>query len=537
MINFINKHILSILIITTYFSFSANIGGTSIYMYDEVKNAQCAREMMESGNYIVPTFNHGLRTDKPPLHYYCMMVAYQIFGFGPFAARFFSAVFGVLMVMVTYLFVKEFLGKNVAIITCFTMVSSIQVATQFHLATPDPYLIAFLTTALLSFYKGFYREDRNWHYLAYLAIALATLAKGPVAILLPGLIVVLFLISEKKFTLNKILSLRPIEGILIILLVAGPWYLLVHIETNGAWSEGFFLKHNLQRYSREMEGHGAPFYMPLVYVITGLLPLGLFLPRSLYSSFKLRNENSFINFSLIVVAVYIGFFAFSKTILPSYPGPCLPFAAALIANFLYYQQRKFFKGKWYLNVEVWLISLIGIGLPLAAYFGLKTEGYLKDVAFISGYLWPFPIFSIIALFYLKKKKVSISLMLALSGFWMGTIYIHFFAYPKIDEKNPVFLLNQISNKTSQVIAYKQMNPAFLIPLGAPVLQVENLEGLSRYLENKEEVFIISRKKYMDELNSLKKLEFISSMKELFEKPTAVLFRYQRNNLQTVSAFK
>ena len=56
------------------------LGKTPLWIYDEVRNAECAREMYERGDWVVPTFNGGLRTLKPPLHYYFMFGGFKIFG-------------------------------------------------------------------------------------------------------------------------------------------------------------------------------------------------------------------------------------------------------------------------------------------------------------------------------------------------------------------------------------------------------------------------------------------------------------------------
>ncbi len=74
------------------------LGATPIYILDEAKNAQCAREMLQRGDFIVPTFNGELRVDKPPLHYFFMMAAYKMFGINEFAARFFSVIMGLLTI-------------------------------------------------------------------------------------------------------------------------------------------------------------------------------------------------------------------------------------------------------------------------------------------------------------------------------------------------------------------------------------------------------------------------------------------------------
>ena len=69
------------------------LGSSPIYILDEAKNAQCAKEMMQRNDWVVPTFNEELRTDKPVLHYYFMIVAYKLFGVSAFSARFFFSNF------------------------------------------------------------------------------------------------------------------------------------------------------------------------------------------------------------------------------------------------------------------------------------------------------------------------------------------------------------------------------------------------------------------------------------------------------------
>ena len=136
----------------SFFIFSANDWGLYIYSLDEAKNAECAREMLERGDLIVPTFNYELRTDKPPLHYYFMMISYKLFGVNEFSARFFSSVFGGLLVLITFLFAKRYYGIYVAFFSFLILISSLHMAVQFHMAVPDPYLIFWINASLFSFF-------------------------------------------------------------------------------------------------------------------------------------------------------------------------------------------------------------------------------------------------------------------------------------------------------------------------------------------------------------------------------------------------
>lgn len=132
---------LLILLVLSLLVFSANIGGTSIYILDEAKNAGCAMELHQKGQWVVPTFNGELRFDKPPLHYFFMKAAYSAFGVNPFAARIFSSLMGILLIAMIYIFSKRNINARAAFYACLILIASLQVAFQFHLAVPDPYLI------------------------------------------------------------------------------------------------------------------------------------------------------------------------------------------------------------------------------------------------------------------------------------------------------------------------------------------------------------------------------------------------------------
>ncbi len=74
--------------------FFLNLGGPKLWDRDEPRNAGCAKEMMQRGDWVTPIFNGELREQKPVLLYWLMMSAYTMFGFGEFGARFWSAADG-----------------------------------------------------------------------------------------------------------------------------------------------------------------------------------------------------------------------------------------------------------------------------------------------------------------------------------------------------------------------------------------------------------------------------------------------------------
>ena len=237
-----------ILVLAVAVSF-ANIGGLDIYGLDEAKNAEAARAMYASGDYVVPYYNGELRTDKPPLHYYFMVAGYSIFGVNPLGARFFSSLMGVLTILITFLFVRKHFDEKAAINSGLILIASLHFSLQFHMSVPDPYLVFFITCAFFAFYNTYKTNSPGQLMIFYLAISCGLLTKGPVALALPGLAVFLFLLFNKDFKWKTIRRLHPVGGVLFSLAIAFPWYWKVHRITEGAWTAGFFFKHNFSRFA------------------------------------------------------------------------------------------------------------------------------------------------------------------------------------------------------------------------------------------------------------------------------------------------
>ena len=243
--------------------FFPGLGKTPLWIFDEARNAECAREMYERADWIVPTFNGELRTLKPPLHYYFMFGGFEIFGITEWGARFFSAVFGLFTVLITYFFVKKNADQRQAFITCLVLLASSHFLFEFRMSVPDPYLI-FLNTASIFTAFTYFKEKKNyWLVICAITMGLGTLAKGPVSIALPGAAVLLWLIWEKRF--KEVFSWKILVTGIIMFAVAIPWYWLVHKATGGEWTRVFFLQQNLGRFSESMEGHGGLFIIvPLI---------------------------------------------------------------------------------------------------------------------------------------------------------------------------------------------------------------------------------------------------------------------------------
>ena len=246
------------------------LGSPDIYILDEAKNAQCAKEMMQRDDLIVPTFNNQLRADKPPLHYFFMILSYKMFGISAFSVRFFSVLMGLFIILITYFYTKKFSDPFTAFCSVLVLATSTHFLFEIRLAVPDPYLIFFLTLGLLSAYTWLQENNPLQLYIAAVSFGLAILSKGPVAIILPGLCLLIWIIWQKK--LKKILNKHFWFALILVALIALPLYILVHKASNGLWTAAFFGKHNFNRFMTIKEGHGGFFFIPVLFLLIGLLP-------------------------------------------------------------------------------------------------------------------------------------------------------------------------------------------------------------------------------------------------------------------------
>jgi 4-amino-4-deoxy-L-arabinose transferase-like glycosyltransferase len=332
--------------------FFPNLGRHGLWDEDEANNAECAREMWEAAEWRIPTFNYELRTDKPALLYWLMMAAYQWFGVGEFAARFWSAVCGLGSVLVTYELGRLLFGKTTGLLAGVVLASAILFCLLAHAATPESLLIFLSLATLLLFWKGYMRQSGAWLLGAGITTGLGVLAKGPVGWLLPMATIGLFLLWQRQLPrlFNRFFPL----GGLLFLAIALPWYVLVGLDTQWAFLKGFFFEHNVRRYLQPMENHSGPvlFYHPLALLVcfapwSAFLGLALWYGTGRRASQDLPNQQleesnpaplpslpAGYRFLWCWIGVWLVFYSLSGTKLPHYVLPAYPALALLTARFL-----------------------------------------------------------------------------------------------------------------------------------------------------------------------------------------------------------
>ena len=501
-------------------------GSSIIYILDEAKNSEAAREMLQYGNFFKPTFNNVIRTDKPPFHYFFMMLGYKIFGVNALGARFFSGLFGALTIVTTYKFTKKHIGEQTAKISYWILLSSFYLIQEFHLAVPDPYLIFWMSLTFFYYIDFYITKNTKSLWCLYLAMSFGVLTKGPVAIALPALVGLIHLILVKEFRVKIIFSFKPILGFLIVLLISAPWFYKAHLATDGVFTEGFFLKHNIGRFQDKMEGHGGSFLITIGFVLLGMFPFSLWIFRALFYGVKQKTENKFIYFSAVLIIVFVSFFAISATKLPNYTMPCYPFIAVILASFVQnFSKNNDIKHQY---IEWFFLSLITIALPIGGYIGLSLEPSLLTKKWLALLLLFVPVGVFIAIKYYINKHYKNSFKVLVKTFIALSVVLFGFVFPQLTQESPVKKYEKCISKERPVVVYKRMDAAFPINFNRTYRIIDNIEEVHAFFREYPKGVVMTNSRNKEEIKQLSIFKELFSQKSLFENHTTRVYENRLN---------
>ncbi len=336
------------LLVLCAINFFAFLGGHTLWDVDEPNNAVCAREMLLAGNWWVPMFNGDYRFDKPILIYWLMMPMDALFGVNEWSARLPSALPLTALVLVVWGMTRRLMSifdadadkrDRTALMAAGLFATALHMIVIGRAAVPDPLLMLSLGIALPALLITYLESKKKpvtkmpaMLVLACVAIGFGTLAKGPIAGLMPLLIVAGFLTLMKDW--KSWALFHPFKCAAIALAIALPWYITVGVLTDGVWLEGFLFHHNLDRFTDPLQGHSGFLGLYVISILVGWFPwTGLLAAMLWFGSWRLQalREEPVRLFMLCWIGMYILFFSVASTQLPNYVLPVFPAAAILMA--------------------------------------------------------------------------------------------------------------------------------------------------------------------------------------------------------------
>ena len=295
---------------------------------DEPRYARVAVEMSRSGDLVTPTLQGRPWLEKPILYYWMAAAAFRAFGETETAARLPSVLATLLLVGVTALVGARVYGRAAGLHAGFVLGTCLLAFAYGRAASMDMLLAALVTTSIGLFsLAALGIAGRLALVAAFAFAALATLAKGPLGIVLPALVAIAYVgATRDKAMLRRLAS--PVPW-LVFLAVAGPWYALVLHAQGRAFVDTFFLDHNVQRFTSTIHRHPGPVVYYLPVLLAGLFPWsGLLAPALAFVRPKKRDDL----FVLAWLLPPLLFFSLAGSKLPGYILPCLPPLALLIGR-------------------------------------------------------------------------------------------------------------------------------------------------------------------------------------------------------------
>src|SRR2546422_10258285 len=261
--------------------FFLGLGTLGLTDRDEGSNAEAAREMVASGDWITPTLNGAPRFAKPILIYWLISGSYLAFGVSEFTARLPSALFGTLLVLMQYAFATRMFGPTVGLRAALMLLLNFEVLALGRMVLTDMVLVFFTTLSIFCFFLAMQGEGRakRWYWGFYIGMALGTLTKGPVGVLVPLLAVIPYLLFTRRWR-EVARECRLLPGTAVFLLIAAPWYATMFLLHGAGYAESA-RGDTLTRFSSVIGGHGGTilFYIPILFL--GFFPWSGFLPAPL----------------------------------------------------------------------------------------------------------------------------------------------------------------------------------------------------------------------------------------------------------------
>ncbi|BCA54962.1 putative Glycosyl transferase, family 39 [Nitrospira sp. KM1] len=396
---FTRKHVLnlSVLLLLSGLFLFVGLGSMGLTDRDEGRNAEAGREMLETGDWVTPTFNYEPRFYKPALVYWLMSGSYHLFGVNEFAARFPSALFGTALILIQYCFLAGWRDERIGLFGALMLLLNIEIIGLSRMALTDSVLVFFTTVAQLGFLAGLHGQGRarHWIWTFYVGMALATLAKGPVGFIVPLITMSLYLSATKRWRQYWQEGV-PLLGTVLFVACALPWYGTM-FSIHGSSYVAIAKAQTVGRFLSPMEGHGFGllFYVPVL--LLGFFPWSGLLPMALYHTFRTWRaarrglfpaSPSVASYELELYAALwlIGgfmFFTISSTRLQHYIAPLFPAAAILTA--IYWERGLIEPALKGLRASIHL--MIGLGLLLALGFSAVPWIYSR---FLGKMLKEFP---------------------------------------------------------------------------------------------------------------------------------------------------
>jgi 4-amino-4-deoxy-L-arabinose transferase-like glycosyltransferase len=302
----------------------------------ESNYALTAKEMVISSDWLSPQIYGQAWFDKPVFFYWLTALSFKAFGFSDLAARLVPALFGAAGVALIFWFTDKTVNRSTAFLAALVMATSLEYVLLAKLIITDMVLFVFNNTALAFFYLGYCSEDhkKQWYWGMYASLALAVLTKGPVGLLLPGLVMFVFIGIRRNWSELRRMAIPA--GLLLFSVIALPWYGSMYYVHGTEFTNTFFGVHNYLRATVSEHPKDNVMYYYFVVFLLMMLPWSPVALKAMVANFTDKSvPKAPLNlFCFIWVAAYLIFYSLMATKYITYTFPILFPAAIVTASYI-----------------------------------------------------------------------------------------------------------------------------------------------------------------------------------------------------------
>jgi 4-amino-4-deoxy-L-arabinose transferase-like glycosyltransferase len=328
---------------------SAPLERAEIYFVD------AARAMVESGDYLVPRYRGEPFFDKPALTYWLMAGAFRLFGFHLAAARLVPVAAALVVLVATAWLGRLLFDRRTGLLGACVLATTLLFLSFGRVAMSDMLLAAWSTLAVALGVVALRRTERVSPLLMTAlgaALGLGFLTKGPVALLLPGLGLIVFARRERRWV-PRASALGWALAVAAFVLLGLGWFAALYARLGAAPLAYFFLRENLERFAGETyDADRSPFYYLGAYLAVGL-PWSLVFPLA---AVRAREGGRFLLLWMGLMAVPL---SLSRGKIDYYLLPLAPAGALIVARYLAAGEWRRLDRVWLRAVAVVFAALVG----------------------------------------------------------------------------------------------------------------------------------------------------------------------------------
>ena len=478
-----------------------NLGVSSLWDSNESFYAVTPLEMLQSGNFIAPTFNAEVRAQKPPLTYWPIALCYRLFGVSEFSVRLPGAFAASGLLLFVYLTGRLLFSTRVALISLVLTGTTIRIFLLARKLPIDILLLFFLAGTGYFLARGIARNSSRSWMAAYGLTALGFLTKGPIAVVIPFGACVVWALWSGALGFKQ---MRLAPGLLLFAALVLPWYVLVYRHSGWVYIAPFFLRDNLGRYAtQELGPSRGPFYYAGVYLME-FFPWSLLSIPALACLWRIRGAVDLrrslawgfpLTWSLLVFV----FFTASRNKQEYYIAPMYPMMALIVAAAFDQQLISAAQGTARLWRRAWKPALIAIaalffctGIALPFLIGGAIPGIGAFLRFGPSAVL---LTCAAALAYCTATRGAGSAILVLAScWWLLLLAVPAFYLAAVEPFRPIRSLcaglRPELSPGDEVGYYRAAAPSMLFYLRRPIFEEYQPEKMVRIFQSPKRVFCI-----------------------------------------------